>query len=58
MRAYDDVADKNYEDDLYETNKLSQPPPPVFSAVADHIRLVSIKKDKTTSLVTIVLSSK
>jgi hypothetical protein len=50
MRAYDDVADKNYEDDLYETNKLSQPPPPVFSAVADHIRLVSIKKDKTTSL--------
>jgi len=55
MRAYDDVADKNYEDDLYETNKLSQPPPPVFSAVADHIRLVSIKKDKTTSLVTILL---
>lgn len=50
MRAYDDVADKNYEDDLYETNKLSQPPPPVFNAVADHIRLVSIKKDKTTSL--------
>ncbi|CAG2217792.1 unnamed protein product [Mytilus edulis] len=50
MKAYDDVADKNYEEELYETNKLAQPPPPVFSAVADHVRLVSIKKDKTTSL--------
>lgn len=50
MKAYDDIADKNFEEDLYETNKLSQPPPPVFNAVADQIRLVSIKKDKTTSL--------
>lgn len=50
LRAYDDVADKNYEEDLYETNKLAQPPPPLFNAVAEQVRLVSIKKDRTTSL--------
>ncbi|XP_069108709.1 protein PALS2-like [Argopecten irradians] len=51
MSAYDDVADKNYEEEINDVTQLSAPPPPmVFNNVADQVRLVGIRKDKNAPL--------
>lgn len=51
IAAYDDVADKNYEEEMKDITKLDAPPPPmVFNNVADQVRLVGIRKDKSAPL--------
>ncbi|KAL5005850.1 hypothetical protein ScPMuIL_017008 [Solemya velum] len=52
IQAYDDVVERNFEDvEIQEgQNTLMSPPPPVFSAVTDQIRLVGIRKSKTEPL--------
>ncbi|OWF36413.1 MAGUK p55 subfamily member 2 [Mizuhopecten yessoensis] len=51
MSAYDDIADKNYEEEVNDVKQLSAPPPPmVFNNVADQVRLVGIRKDKSAPL--------
>lgn len=51
LAAYDDVADKNYEEEMKDITKLDAPPPPmVFNNVADQVRLVGIRKDKSAPL--------
>lgn len=54
MRAYDDIADKNYDDEHIDANVLHSPPPPVFDSISDQHRLVGIRKDKSAPLVNIV----
>lgn len=52
LNAYDDIADKNYEEDFEkDVNQLEAPPPPMFNAVADQVRLVGIRKDPNSPLV-------
>ncbi|KAJ8320919.1 hypothetical protein KUTeg_002506 [Tegillarca granosa] len=50
LRAYDDIADKNYEDEQMDANVLHSPPPPVFDSISDQHRLVGIRKDKSAPL--------
>ncbi|XP_071103436.1 protein PALS2-like [Haliotis cracherodii] len=50
MRAHDEVADKQYGDDVFDTMQLDAPPPPVFNAITEQIRFVTIRKSTTEPL--------
>ncbi|KAK3083361.1 hypothetical protein FSP39_020764, partial [Pinctada imbricata] len=50
MEAHDDVADRNYGDDYPPPNKIKSPPPPVFNAISDQVRLVGIRREQNAPL--------
>ncbi len=49
--AHDDIADRRYGDDVFDTMQLDEPPPPVFNAITEQIRFVTIRKSPTEPLV-------
>lgn len=53
LRAHDDVADRNYGDEVEEESQLFSPPPPLsmFSNMPDQVRLVGIRREKNAPLV-------
>lgn len=53
LRAHDDVADRNYGDEIEEDSQLFSPPPPLsmFSGLPDQVRLVGIRREKNAPLV-------
>lgn len=56
LRAHDDVADRNYGDEIEEDSQLFSPPPPLsmFSNMPDQVRLVGIRREKNAPLVSLV----
>ncbi|XP_048775821.1 protein PALS2-like [Ostrea edulis] len=52
LRAHDDVADRNYGDEVEEESQLFSPPPPLsmFSNMPDQVRLVGIRREKNAPL--------